>query len=89
MFDLSRLGQGPRPDLLVQDLEERAKREKEAADEAERAKNDPEFAARREASKPERKDILAMIVALAELVFPWIAGGIAIYFAAVFLLSRI
>lgn len=73
----------------MKDLEDRAKREKAEAEEAEKEKKDPAYAAKRDASKPDRKDVLAMILALAELVFPWIAGGIAIYFAVVFLISRI
>ena len=89
MFDISRLGQGPRPDLLVKDLEDRAKREKAEAEEAEKEKKDKWEVLFMKKAILSMILAVAMILALAELVFPWIAGGIAIYFAVVFLISRI
>jgi hypothetical protein len=88
MFDISRLGQGPRPDLLQKDLEERLAREKKEEEEAELAKKDPVAAKKRAESKPEPKDAMAMMLAMVELLLPWVCVAVGVYFLAVFLISK-
>lgn len=80
MKDFFKLGQGPRPDLLEKDLQDKLRKEEKASHEpkTEKDKN----------LKPDTKDGLAMILALFQLLLPWILGGIALYFLVVFLLTR-
>lgn len=89
MIDFSRIGQGPRPDLLQQELEERLADEKKEAEEAEAAKKDPAAAKRAADSKPEAKDAFALMLAMIELLLPWAAAAIAVFFLVTFLISRL
>ncbi|OCN01028.1 hypothetical protein A7X67_01590 [Clostridium sp. W14A] len=87
-----KLGQGPRPDLLEEELRQEEKRkagQKEQQNRSEPAEksagkgtgeNRPDF---------EGKDILAMIIAMFQLILPWIAIGILAYFLLMFLITRI
>lgn len=76
-------GQGPRPDLLQEDLLRKHKNE-------ERFRKDPEDAEHKNRNlKPDRKDGVALILALFQLLLPWILGGLLLFFVAVFLLARI
>ena len=88
MLDITRLGQGPRPDLLQKDLEERFAREKKEQEETRLAKTDPDEAKRRADSRPEAKDILAMMLAMVELLLPWVCAAVGITFLAVFFFSK-
>lgn len=89
MFDISRLGQGPRPDLLQQQLAERLAAEKRNAEEEKAAKQDPAEAKRQADSKPDAKDAFALMLAMVQLLLPWAAAAIGIFFLVVFLVSKI
>lgn len=81
MKNLFNLGQGPRPDLLEKDLREKLRKEEQASLEKETEKDKNRL-------KPDKKDGLAMVLALFQLLLPWIVGGVALYFIVVFLLTR-
>lgn len=101
MTDPFHLGQGPRPDLLEQELKLRAKQkeaeEKRRAALTQKEKESSEGIKTKETEKPETeekpeyswKDRLAMIIAMFQLVFPWIGLAILIYFVFTFLITRI
>lgn len=74
-------GQGPRPDLLEEDLLHQYKREKAS-------RKNPEDGERKDL-EPDKKDGIAMVLALLELLLPWILGGLFLSFLIVFLLTRI
>lgn len=76
-----RLGQGPRPDLLEEDLLRKCKS-------GEDSRKNPEDGERKDRVQPDRKDGIAMILALFQLLLPWVLGGLLLYFAVVFLLTR-
>ncbi len=101
MTDPFHLGQGPRPDLLEQELKLRAE-QREAEEKGHTAlppkeKESSEDKETKETKKPETeekpeyswKDRLAMIIAMFQLVFPWIGLAILIYFLFTFLITRI
>ena len=87
MFNILRLGQGPRPDLLEEDLRKNAAKldaeEKAAAEAAE----NPQLEKQPEASF-DSKDRWAIIIALFQLLLPWIGAGILIYFLVIWFVTR-
>lgn len=87
MFNILKWGQGPRPDLLAENLaREKAISEKFSKETSDG--NKPKTGKKAKA-EVEHKDRLAMIIALFQLLAPWIGGGILIFFLAVFLMTRI
>ncbi len=87
MFNILKLGQGPRPDLLEEELRKKAAKldaEEKAA--AEAAQN-PQPEKQPEASF-DSKDRWAIIIALFQLLLPWIGAGILIYFLVIWLVTR-
>lgn len=91
MINLLRLGQGPRPDLLVEDMEQEKRIHKAAVVRAKEKDNSFDEKKQKvdERLEVEHKDVAAMIIALFQLLLPWLAAGIAIYFLFVFLITRI
>jgi hypothetical protein len=91
MIDFLHLGQGPRPDLLEQDLRKEAEI-RELSDDGDAPQDDESGKTGGNGKKRlefDHKDVAAMIIALFQLVLPWIAAGIGIYFLFVFLLTRL
>ena len=87
MFNILKLGQGPRPDLLEEELRKKAAKldaEEKAA--AEAAQN-PQPEKEPDASF-DHKDRWAIIIALFQLLLPWIGGGILIYFLVIWFVTR-
>lgn len=87
MFNILKLGQGPRPDLLEEELRKKAaKLDAEEKATAEAAQN-PRPEKEPEASF-DRKDRWAIIIALFQLLLPWIGAGILIYFLVIWFVTR-
>mgnify|MGYP000871436611 CR=1 FL=1 len=90
MFNLLRLGQGPRPDLLEKEYQEKAslsQPDKSSKPEKEKQKA-PSDEKPEKNLKIQHKDIVAMIIALFQVLLPWIIGGILIYFLFIFFLTK-
>ena len=87
MFNILKLGQGPRPDLLEKQLREKA--EKQAADEkaAAEAARSPQPPQEPDAAY-DRKDRWALVIAMFQVLLPWIGAGILIYFLVIWLATR-
>lgn len=99
------MGQGPRPDLLLEEMQEREEREaRDVAQNAHPALNqdssaptrpmvwneEDSFASRVEdIPKPTKKDLLAMIIAMLELMLPIALLFVAIFAGAIFLLQKV
>lgn len=87
MFNILKLGQGPRPDLLEEELRKKAAKldaeEKAAAEDAQNTQPEKEP----EASF-DRKDRWAIIIAMFQLLLPWIGAGILIYFLVIWFVTR-
>jgi hypothetical protein len=97
MIDLLHLGQGPRPDLLEKELQQEERiRQAEALEESSEGEPDHSLpSAEGESSKSretkertrfEKKDAAAIIIALFQLVLPWLLLGIGIFTAVILLL---
>lgn len=87
MFNILKLGQGPRPDLLEEELRKKAAKldaeEKAAAE----ATENPQPEKQPEVSF-DSKDRWAIIIALFQLLLPWIGAGILIYFLVIWFVTR-
>lgn len=92
MFNLLRLGQGPRPDLLEKELKQNMnlKAEKQKCEDKDTARKRPKSKRKtRDNLDLHHKDIAAIILALFQLLLPWIAGIILIYFVVILLITKI
>ena len=100
MIDLIHLGQGPRPDLLEKELRREAKiREsagKDGTSDGNAVENlthedcaDGKPAKKKKRTEFEGKDAAAIIIALFQLLLPWLAAGVGIFFLAVLLISKL
>ncbi|MCI1982712.1 MAG: hypothetical protein LKJ45_06060 [Oscillospiraceae bacterium] len=84
MINLWRIGQGPRPDLLEKEL-----KQKKSVQQDPRQAGGSEQPEKKKKLKVQHKDRAAMIIALFQLVMPWIIGGILIFLLVIFLVTRI
>ncbi len=107
MIDFLHLGQGPRPDLLEEELQRKAKmHEASGSENAEPEKDAPEAVAandappgecsggearktKKEYPKFEWKDRAAMIIALFQLILPWLAIVAGIFLVIVLLIAKL
>ena len=92
MFNLLRLGQGPRPDLLEKELKQdmNLKAAKQKCENQEAARKNSKFKRTKQNNLDlQHKDIVAIILALFQLLLPWIAGGILIYFLVILAITKI
>ena len=83
MMNFLKWGQGPRPDLLLEELERRQNGQEQPGRKPESGPKKPK------ADDIHSKDRLAMVIAMLELLLPWIAGGVLIFFLFLFLLTRL
>jgi hypothetical protein len=91
MIDFFHLGQGPRPDLLEKELNMRVAIQKRvSADTAKPLEKTSVHSPKdKTVIKADHKDVAAMILALFQVLLPWIVGGIAIFFLVIFLITKI
>lgn len=92
MINLLKLGQGPRPDLLEEEI--KCNREREIKEQEQWNQDGlTEQSQKKEKGKIHTdlkgKDVLAMIIALFQLILPWLVAGILIYFLFILFITKI